>query len=98
MEQLSVQAQSLLASQGAASSDYEKARVATEFAYGALIDRAQKSGLDVLPVMGLMYLPTQELTYEFQEACRKILMALTPPSTHIHGSDGQEHWQGESVD
>ena len=58
--------------------DYGKANFAIEVAFSALIEQARKQGLQVAPVMGLMYLPTQDLTYQFQLACRTILEALTP--------------------
>ena len=58
--------------------DYSKVNFATEVAFNALLKEAKTLGLQVAPVMGLMYLPTQELTRQFQDACRAILLALTP--------------------
>ena len=78
--------------------DYGRAQFATEVAFNALIKQAKELGLDVAPVMGLMYLPTQELTYAFQMACRTILLALTPQGSHVQGAQGKEFWQGESTD
>ena len=78
--------------------DYGRAQIATENAFGALVSTARKMGLDVSPVMGLMYLPTQEMTRDFQQACRTILLALTPKDSHVAGPDGQEFWKGESTD
>ena len=53
---------------------YEKDSVAIEIAFGALV--SEKNGLNLNPVMGLMYLPTQELTRNFQQACQAILDSL----------------------
>lgn len=77
--------------------DYGKAQVATENAFGTLIKVAREMGLDVSPVMGLMYLPSQELTRNFQEACKAILLALTPSDTHQIDQSGKAHWQGEDL-
>jgi hypothetical protein len=77
--------------------DYGRAQFATEIAFGALLRQAESMGLEVVPVMGLMYLPTQDLTRRFQEACRDILLALTPAKTHVIGADGKEHWVGEDL-
>ncbi len=76
-------------------SDYEKAQIATEEAFNALIKVAKEYGLDVAPTMGLMYLPTQEMTQNFKQACNTILLALTPHETHIGGSDGKDYWSGD---
>lgn len=59
--------------------DYAKVQFATEVAFTALVKQAKDSGLNVSTAMGLMYLTTQELTRNFQEACRAILTALTIP-------------------
>lgn len=56
--------------------DYGKVQFATEVAFGSLISEANKLGLPVQPVMGLMYMPTQEVTRQWQEACRAVLAAL----------------------
>lgn len=75
--------------------DYLRAEEATDNAFSALLTEAKARGLTVAPVMGLMYLPTQDLTRNFQEACRAILMALTPAATHKRDGDGLEVWEGE---
>ena len=59
-------------------SDYGKTQFATEQAFNSLVQQAKKLGLQVGPCSGLVYLPTQELTRDFQFACRNILMALQP--------------------
>lgn len=82
-------------------SDYAKAQIATEDTFDELILRAKRQGLALAPCMGLMYLPTQELTRAFQDACRGILMALTDQATHVQGTgeeQGKEFWQGEDTD
>ena len=56
--------------------DYERYQFATEVAFNALLSQAKKMGLRLLPVMGLMYLPSQEDTRKFQEACKAILDSL----------------------
>lgn len=56
--------------------DYQRVEIATENAFNALVDEAVKIGLPVVKPMGLMYLPTQELTRQFQEVCRAILESL----------------------
>lgn len=75
--------------------DYGRAQFATEVAFNALVKQAKESGLDVSPVMGLMYLSTQEMTRAFQQACRIILLALTPAESHVKGSDGNDYWAGD---
>jgi len=75
-------------------SDYERANFATEVAFNVLTKQAKTLGLPMLSVMGLLYLPTQELTRNFQEACHAILLALTPKETHII-QDGQESFSTE---
>lgn len=67
--------------------DYGRTQYATEVAFGSLISAAKSSGLDLQPVMGLMYLPSQELTRQFQVACQDILLALTPPP-HVGTTSG----------
>jgi hypothetical protein len=49
---------------------------AIEEAFGALIAAAQVQGLPVRSPLGLVYLPTEQLTRSFQQACRDILTAL----------------------
>ncbi len=71
---------------------YGRANFATECAFTELLQQAKDAGLQVAPVMGLMYLPTQELTAQFQQACRAILLALTPPETQVTGSDGKQYF------
>jgi hypothetical protein len=75
-------------------SDYGRENFATEVAFAALVKQAKEVGLQIAPVMGLMYLPTQELTAQFQRACREILLALTPHDTHIT-VDGEECFVSE---
>ena len=57
--------------------DYAKVNFATEVAFTALLKQARDLGLPIGPVMGLMYMPDQKDTQNFQEACRAILKALT---------------------
>jgi hypothetical protein len=81
--------------------DYGRAQFATEVAFTTLVKEANALGLFIRPYppMGLMYLPDQALTRNFQEACRAILLALTPQDTHVaRGYDGKEFWKGESTD
>ncbi len=56
--------------------DLGKVDFATECAFGTLIQEAKHLGLTLNPVMGLMYLPDQATTRQFQEACRAVLKAL----------------------
>lgn len=56
--------------------NYGKIQFATEVCFTSLIDSAKKLGLKVDPVLGLMYMPKQETTREFQLACRKVLSDL----------------------
>ena len=56
--------------------DYAKINFATEVACTALLDEAKKLGLPLQPVMGLMYLPDQAVTQQFQKACRAVLASL----------------------
>jgi hypothetical protein len=58
--------------------DYAKVQFATEVAFGQLLAEAKKLGLPLNPVMGLMYMPTQDVTRQWQEACRAVLDALDP--------------------
>lgn len=53
-----------------------KANFATECAFGALLKEATHLGMELSPVMGLMYMPEQATTRQFQEACRAVLEAL----------------------
>jgi hypothetical protein len=53
-----------------------KADFVTEIAFNSLLAESVKLGLSLNPVMGLMYLPDQALTRQFQEACRNILTSL----------------------
>lgn len=59
-----------------AMDDAAKANFAIEVAFTALIDQAKKLGLQLNPVMGLMYLPDQAVTRQFQDACRAVLSDL----------------------
>ena len=52
----------------------------TEIAFNALVNEAIKLGLRINKPMGLLYLPTQELTRNFQDACKAILVALQEKS------------------
>lgn len=74
--------------------DYERARFATEVAFNELVKQAKAMGLQISPVMGLMYLPTQALTRQFQDACKAVLLALTPESSHVDG--GWSHWEPDN--
>lgn len=65
--------------------DYRKTEVATEVAFNALADEARKLGLPVASVAKLMYLPTQEVTRRFQEACRAVLADLRPGESAKEG-------------
>ena len=56
--------------------DLSKINIATEAAFNSLVDQANKLGLQPNPVAGLMYLPHQETTRQFQEACRAVLADL----------------------
>jgi hypothetical protein len=53
-----------------------KANFATEVAFKSLIEQASALGISLHPVMGLMYLPDEAITRQFQEACRAVLEAL----------------------
>lgn len=75
--------------------DYKRAQFATEVAFNTLVKQAKDSGLDMSPVMGLMYLPSEEMTSAFEQACRTILLALTPAASHVKGSDGNDYWVGD---
>lgn len=55
---------------------YGKIQFATEIAFNNLINQAKSMGLEVEPVMGLMYLPSQEDARNFQVACKNILKSL----------------------
>ena len=55
-------------------SDYEKVNFSTEVAFNSLITEAKKLGLELEPVMGLMYLPDQKTTQQFQEAVEPYLI------------------------
>jgi hypothetical protein len=57
--------------------DDQRISIATELAFDSLLHSARRSGLSIGPVMGLMYLPSQEATRQFQEACRAVLSLLT---------------------
>ena len=56
--------------------DATKTERAIEGAFEALVKSAQEQGLAVVKPMGLMYLPTQSLTENFQAACRAVLASL----------------------
>ena len=61
-------------------SDYEKKNFATEVAFTSLFTEAKKLGLNISPVMGLMYLPTEKMTSDFQTACAAIIDGLLLPT------------------
>jgi len=63
--------------------DYAKINFAIEVAFNALLDQANKLGLSVQPVMGLMYLPDLSITQKFQQACREVLECLTPTTKSV---------------
>lgn len=77
------------------TNDYGRAQFATEVAFDALVAQAKNMGLKVGFTMGLLYLPSQQMTQDFKQACRSILLALTPKESHVTGSDGKEYWDGE---
>jgi hypothetical protein len=56
--------------------DYERIQIATENAFNTLIATAKKTGFALNPPAGLMYVPSQELTEQFIQACREILDSL----------------------
>lgn len=57
-----------------------KIALATELAFNDLHAYAAKLDLPVVPVMGLMYLPSQEVTEQFKIACGAVLRSiLTEP-------------------
>lgn len=57
-------------------SDESKVQFAAEIAFNSLIFQAKKLGLSVGPVMGLVYLPNQQDTADFQDVCSRILKSL----------------------
>jgi hypothetical protein len=63
--------------------DYLKTEEATEQAFITLITAATKMGLKITPPMGLMYLPDQAVTRQFQDACRAVLASLAPGVTTV---------------
>lgn len=67
--------------------DYAKIQFATEVAFSSLIDQGKKLGLPLNPVMGLMYLPSQEVTRQFIDACRAVLASITIPDATPSISD-----------
>jgi hypothetical protein len=75
--------------------DYKRAQFATETAFNELIGQAKRLGLELFIVPGLSHLPSQELAECFREACRDILLSLTPPESHVKDKQGNEHWVGE---
>ena len=56
--------------------DVNKENFAIEVAFNALVDAAQKEGIGLVPVMGLMYLPDQAVRQQFQDSCRAVLRCL----------------------
>lgn len=57
-------------------SDESRRNFATEVAFNALLTEAKNQGPSLKPVMGLMYLPDQAVTRQFQLACRAVLDSL----------------------
>lgn len=57
-------------------SEHKKEEIATEESFNALLNSLRKHDVKLKPVMGLMELPSQELTRQFQEACRAIIDML----------------------
>ena len=55
---------------------YGKQVFAIEVSFTSLLNEAQQLGIPLLPVVGLMYLPDQSVTRQFQEACRAVLASL----------------------
>jgi hypothetical protein len=53
-----------------------KLNVSIEMAFSALLSNATKVGLQYNQPMGLMYLPTQELSDRFIESCKDIMNSL----------------------
>jgi hypothetical protein len=56
--------------------DQGKVQIATEIAFASLLAEAAKLGIPLLPTMGLMYLPSQEVTRKFKDSCRAVLDSL----------------------
>jgi hypothetical protein len=54
----------------------DKINFAIEVGFNNLIESAKNSGLPIAPVAGLMYLPDQSVTRQFQEACRAVIASL----------------------
>lgn len=50
---------------------------ATEVAFNALVAEAKKLGLNLAPVAGLMYLPSQQVTEQFKEVCVAVLDSIS---------------------
>lgn len=50
--------------------------IAVEMAFNALINTAQKEGINLSRPMGLMYLETEKLTEDFKEACHNIMTSI----------------------
>ena len=49
---------------------------AIELTFNALLAEAARLGISLNPVMGLMYLPDQATTRQFQDACRAVIALL----------------------
>jgi len=58
--------------------DRAKTNFATEIAFSSLLNSAAKHGLGLLPCMGLLYLPDESVTRQFQDACRAVIECLSP--------------------
>lgn len=49
---------------------------ATELAFKSLVRNARAQGLNLPEVAGLVYLPQQEVSRQFQDACRAVILCL----------------------
>jgi hypothetical protein len=66
--------------------DNQKTQFASECAFTELLRAAIKRGMKLEPAMGLMYLPDQAVTRQFQEACRAVIQSLAVPAEVPEGS------------
>jgi hypothetical protein len=57
-------------------SDYQKAQIATEGAYNALVKVAGQVGLKLNPAMGLNEIPSWEAAKLFSDGCHAVLDSL----------------------
>jgi hypothetical protein len=54
-----------------------RVNIATEVAFGSLLKTAMTEGLNPDQPMGLMYLPDEAVTRQFQLACQAVLKCLS---------------------